>query len=138
MQETNIRILVIDDDHLMRTLIVALVRREGYDNVEAAKSGLEGLKKFLVLKPQIVFLDIEMPELNGIETLRAIKEYGITTQVVMVSATATADRVQSAKEGGASGFIVKPPSQKRIGDAIKSCLERATHDEGDIELFILS
>lgn len=138
MPNSAIRILIVDDDHITLNLLVAMSKREGYQNVEMAKNGRDSLKKFLVQKPHIVFLDIEMPELDGIETLRAIKEYGITTQIVMVSATATADRVSAAKAGGASGFIVKPASQKRIGDAIRACLKRATQEEGDIELFVMS
>lgn len=137
MPSSTTRILVVDDDHLTLTLLTAMLKREGFNNVEVAKNGRDSLKKFLVQKPHIVFLDIEMPELDGIETLRAIKDYGITTQIVMVSATATADRVSAAQKGGASGFIVKPASQKRMADAIHACLKRASKEEGDIELFIL-
>lgn len=137
MPNSAIRILIVDDDHITLSLLVAMARREGYQNVEMAKNGRDSLKKFLVQQPHIVFLDIEMPELNGIETLRAIKKYGIATQIVMVSATATADRVSAAREAGAAGFIVKPASQKRIGDAIQSCLKLRSHEEGDIELFVL-
>lgn len=121
----------------MLTVLVGLIRREGYENIEIAKNGVEALKRFPVLKPHIVLLDIEMPEMDGITALHAIMEYGITTQVVMVSATATAERVEAAKAGGAAGFIVKPVSQKRIGDAIRVCLKRASQVEGDIELFLL-
>jgi len=71
MPESAIRILIVDDEHLTLNLHVSMVRREGYQHVESAKNGHEALKKFLVLKPQIVFLDIEMPDLDGIDTLRA-------------------------------------------------------------------
>ncbi len=138
MPESNTRILIADDDHLTLSLLATTVKREGYPLVEIAKNGHEALKKFLVFKPHIVFLDIEMPELDGIETLCAIKEFGITTQVVMVSAALSADRVKAAREGGAAGFIVKPATQKRLGDAIESCLKIAVKTEGDIELFVLS
>jgi two-component system chemotaxis response regulator CheY len=132
------RILVVDDDRLMLTILVGLIRQEGYEKVAVARDGSEALKKFLVIKPQIVFLDIEMPELDGIETLRAIKEYGINTQVVMISGRPTSVRVEASKEGGAAGFLVKPISQKRIGDAIQACLKRADGIAGDVELFMFS
>jgi two-component system chemotaxis response regulator CheY len=131
-------VLVVDDDRLMLTILVGLIRMEGFEHVDQARDGSEALKKFLVKKPNIVFLDVEMPELDGIETLRAIVDYGTNTQVVMISAHATAARVQAAKEGGAAGFLVKPISQKRIGDAIRACLKRADHVTGDVELFIFS
>lgn len=132
------RILVVDDDRLMLTVLVGLIRREGYENVDQARDGSEALKKFLVQKPNIVFLDVEMPELDGIETLRAIMDYGTNTQVVMISARPTTSRVEAAKEGGAAGFLVKPISQKRIGDAIGACLKRADRVAGEVELFIFS
>ena len=131
------RVLVVDDNHLSVTLIAGLVRRENVAEVFTAKSGFEALEKFPSLAPHIVFLDIDMKEMDGFETLLAIKEFGITTQVVMVSATATPERVKIAREGGAVGFLVKPVSQQRIGDAILSCIERAGQEEGAIDLFFI-
>lgn len=132
------RILVVDDDRLMLTILVGLIRQEGFTNIDQARDGNEALKKFLVGKPQIVFLDIEMPELDGIETLHALKAYGTNTQIVMISALPTAARVEASKAGGAAGFLVKPISQKRIADAIRSCLRRADRITGEVELFIFS
>lgn len=137
MPESDIRILFVDDDHITLTLLVSMARRDGYQNVDTAKSGREALKKFLVFKPDIVFLDIEMPELDGIGTLRAIKQFGFPTQVVMVSATLTADRLSAAKEEGAAGFIVKPASPKRLADAIESCLKLNSQQAGKNELFVV-
>jgi two-component system chemotaxis response regulator CheY len=132
------RILVVDDDRLMLTILVGLIRQEGYTNIDQARDGNEALKKFLVGKPRIVFLDIEMPELDGIETLHAIKAYGTNTQVVMISALPTAARVEASKAGGAAGFLVKPISQKRIADMIETCLKLVDRDTGAVELFIVS
>jgi CheY-like chemotaxis protein len=112
-ETTAPRILVVDDDRLMLTIMVTLIHAEGYLNVDLARDGSEALKKFLLQKPTIVFLDIEMPGFDGIETLRAMMDYGIATQVVMVSGLPSTDRVEAAKRGGAAGFLVKPVSQKR-------------------------
>lgn len=131
-------IMVVDDERLMCTIMLALIHAEGYLKVDLARDGNEALKKFLVQPPKIVFLDIEMPGFNGIDILRAIKDYGINTQVVMMSGLATASRVEAAKQGGAAGFLVKPVTQARVGDAIKCCLKRADQVVGDVELFILS
>lgn len=135
---TDPRILVVDDDRLMLTILVQLIRQEGFNNIDQARDGSEALKKFIVRKPHIVFLDIEMPVLDGIETLRALKEYGTNTQIVMISALPTAARVEASKTGGAAGFLVKPISQKRIADAIHACRRRADRVTGDVELFIFS
>lgn len=130
------RILVVDDDRLMLTLLVSVLRQEGFHLVDKASSGKEGLARYLQMRPDIVFLDIEMPEINGIETLKAIKEFGLVTQVVMVTATPTAQYVQASKEAGAAGFLVKPVSPAKVANAVKSCLESARKEEGDIELFV--
>ena len=123
MNKSEVRILIIDDDQLMRTIIVSLIHREGYESVMTAKSGKEGIEKFLIQRPQIVFLDIDMLGLNGLETLHAIMGTGISTQVVMLSGIATDETVTEARKEGATGFIVKPPSQRKISDAIESYLK---------------
>lgn len=116
-----LNILVVDDDRLMLTLFVGILRREGYHTVETARSGKEALEKLKEQRPDIVFLDIEMPELSGLEALRAIQEMNLGTKVIMVTATPTAQNVLAAKEGGASGFLVKPVSPKKVADAIAAC-----------------
>lgn len=130
------RILIVDDDRLMLTLLVGVLRQEGFVHVDRASSGKEALAKFLQNRPDIVFMDIEMPDLNGIDTLKAIKEFGVVTQVIMVTATPTAQNVKAAQEAGAAGFLVKPVSPAKVAEAVKLCLERARKEEGGIELFI--
>lgn len=130
------RILVVDDDRLMLTLMVGVLRQEGFLDVEKAGNGKQALAKFLQIRPDIVFLDIEMPDVSGLETLQAIKAFGIITQVVMVTATPTAQNVRSAQESGAAGFLVKPVSPAKVANAVKACLARARQEEGAIELFI--
>ena len=116
-----IQILVVDDDRLMLTLFVGILRREGYTTVETARSGQEALAKLKDHRPDLIFLDIEMPGLSGLEALRAIQELNLGTKVVMVTATPTTQNVLAAKDGGASGFLVKPLSPKKVADAIADC-----------------
>jgi two-component system chemotaxis response regulator CheY len=117
----KLHILVVDDDRVMLTLFVGVLRHEGYGSVDIARNGEEALAKLKDRPPDIVFLDIEMPDLGGLDALKAIKELGIPTKVVMVTATPTAHNVKAAKEGGASGFLVKPVSPKKVADAIRFC-----------------
>jgi len=131
------RILIVDDDRLMLTLLIGVLRHEGFHHLESAMSGKQALVKLLQFRPDIVFLDIEMPGINGIETLRAIKKLGVVTQVVMVTATPTAQHVSDAKKGGAAGFLVKPVSPAKVAAAVKSCHEKTHQEEGEIELFVL-
>ena len=116
------KILLIDDSSTMRKIqrrVLSEMNPE-YDVVEAG-NGKEALEKLKENRPDIVFLDIEMPELSGLDALRAIQELGTETKVVMVTATPTAQNVLAAREGGASGFLVKPVSPKKVAEAIKAC-----------------
>lgn len=87
MMDSKTRVLLVDDERTMLMILLDLLRKEGYENVEFAKSGNEALKKIPIFKPNVVFLNIEMPELDGFMTLEAIKEFGINTQVVMIGGT---------------------------------------------------
>ncbi len=122
MAVSALRVLIVDDNQFSLSLLAALVRSEAVANIKLAKSGRDALAICQDLNPHIIFLDIQMPEMDGIETLHAIRELGIDTQVVMVSATATADIVKAVKEGNITGYIVKPVSQQRVGDAIRACI----------------
>jgi CheY-like chemotaxis protein len=136
MNQREVKIMVVDDDRVMLTLLTGIIHREGYRVKAAVSNGRDAIGKFLELQPDIVFLDIEMPVMNGLETLKAIKEYGILSQVVMVSSSPTSQRVLAAREHGAAGFLVKPLSARKVADAIRLCLERATGNAGDVELFV--
>ncbi len=120
----------------MLTLLGGVLHREGYICVEKAHNGKEAMEKALLFRPEIVFLDIEMPDFNGIDILKAIKEFGVITQIVMVTAVPTAQYVKDAKEHGAAGFLVKPISSGRIVDAIKLCAAKSSQEVGAIELFV--
>ncbi len=117
------RILVVDDDRLMLTLLVGVLRQEGFNLVTKASSGAEALEKCKAEAPDIVFLDIEMPGMNGLETFEALQKEGIASQVILVSASPKTNYVIAAKNHQAAGFIVKPASPKVISDAIAKCLK---------------
>ena len=119
------RILVVDDDRLMLTLLIGVLRQEGFHNIAKASSGAEALEKCQESPPDIVFMDIEMPGKNGNEPQDALKKQAIQSQVVLVSATPKTQYVMEAKELNAAGFVVKPMSAKVVSDAIAKCLKQA-------------
>lgn len=124
------RILVVDDDRLMLTLLVGVLRQEGFHQVDKAFSGMETLEKCRAEPPDIIFLDIEMPGMSGIETLKTLQDQRIPSQVVLVSASPTAEYVMAAKDNHVAGFIVKPVSPKTISEAIAKCLKNAASSKG--------
>jgi len=113
-----------------------MLRADGFKKYIIAKDGTDATKKFVSYKPDIVFLDIDMPKIDGIETLRRIKEYGIKTQIIMLSGFSRADWVKASTEGGASAFLVKPISQKRLHTVLTECAKRKSQSSDNVELFI--
>ena len=102
------KLLIVDDSAFMRKVISDLVKEiSGIEVVGIARNGLDALEIIPKLKPDIITLDVEMPKLNGLETLKIIKEkYNIP--VIMVSSHAGADITIEALEIGAVDFIEKP------------------------------
>lgn len=129
-----ISVLVCDDSALMRKLIREIIETDSRLNVVAtAFNGMFALKKIPVVKPDIIILDIEMPEMNGIEFLKARKEQGIEIPVIILSSIARkgAQVTMQALELGASDFILKPSgSISRDIDKVGDQLRRLIHIYG--------
>jgi two-component system chemotaxis response regulator CheY len=106
--EKNIRVLIIDDNEMMRDLLRLTLRTDGYDVVGAAADGATGLEMVAKFKPHLVCLDIDMPKISGINVLKMIKSKLPETAVLMISGKNETDVVKQALAEGASGFILKP------------------------------
>lgn len=113
------RILVVDDASFMRLMLKDILARNGFDVVGEAASGQEAVRLVESLKPDIVTLDITMPDMDGIETLKAIARLGVTVRVVVVSALGQQGLVLDAMSAGAVDFVVKPFQAERLVDAVK-------------------
>jgi len=102
------RVLIVDDAAFMRVSIKNMLTKHGYEVVGEAENGKVAVQKFQELAPDIVTMDITMPEMNGLESLKAILALQPSAQVVMVSAMGQESMVREAVIAGARGFIVKP------------------------------
>ena len=100
-------ILVIDDQPGIRRLLVEVLSEEGYSVVEAA-NGYDGLQKAKDHRPGLILMDMKMPGMDGIETLKELKNLGIGDKVIMMTAYGELDLVTEAKEIGAADYITKP------------------------------
>ncbi len=119
MSEKLKRVLIVDDNDVMRTLLRAILRSENqFEVVGEARNGLAAVEMNERMKPDIVCLDVVMPEMDGLEALRAIKQKRPETQVVMITGTPSAGNVQEAMSLGANGFIIKPFNAARIIDTL--------------------
>jgi len=114
------RILVIDDEPQVGMIFSKVLQAAGYE-VVAAETGEEGLKK-LDTKPDVVFLDIKLPGIDGIETLRRMRKISPDIPVVMMTAFQTVDTAVESMRLGACDYLIKPLDNNRIKEVVKHAL----------------
>ena len=117
------KILVIDDERSIRNSMKDILQHEGHE-VVLAENGMEGLVSVKSEKPDIVFCDIKMPKMEGIEVLERIKEFSADTPVIMISGHGTIDTAIEAIRKGAYDFIEKPLDLNRILITIKNATDK--------------
>ena len=115
-------ILIVDDAAFMRMMIKDVLTKNNYNVVGEAENGKKGIEKFQELDPELVIMDITMPEVNGIEAVKKIKEIDASANVIMCSAMGQQAMVIEAIQAGAKDFIVKPFQADRIIEAVKKAL----------------
>ncbi|HEX5803694.1 MAG TPA: response regulator [Azospira sp.] len=112
------KILIVDDNDLMRTLLRGILRGEDYEIVGEARNGLQAVEAVQRYEPDIVCLDVMMPEMDGLEALQVIKEAKPETVVVMITGSPSKENVQESIQGGAAGFIIKPFNAAKVLDTL--------------------
>ena len=116
------RVLVVDDAVFMRMTIRKMIEPEGYEVAGEAGNGVEAVHRYMDIQPDVVLLDITMPEMNGIDALKRIKEFDPKAKVIMCSAMGQQVMVAQAIQSGAKDFVVKPFEKDRVLAAIKRVL----------------
>ena len=106
----------------MRTLLKNILFSGGHTIVGEAGDGEEGDTKYKELKPDLVTMDIVMPKLNGIEALKAIKEFDPAAKIVMCTAVGQEQMVKLAIKTGAKGYIIKPFQAPKVLEEVKNVL----------------
>ena len=113
------KVLIVDDAAFMRISIKNMLTKNGYEVVGEAENGLIGIELYKELQPDIVTMDITMPEMSGLDALKEITKIDPQAKIVMVSAMGQEAMVREAIVSGAKGFIVKPFKEEGIIAAIK-------------------
>jgi len=116
------RILIVDDAAFMRMMIRDILSKNGYEVVGEANDGAQAIEKFKELRPDLITMDITMPEMDGIAALKEIKQLDPNAKVIMCSAMGQQAMVIDAIQAGAKDFIVKPFQADRVIEAIKKTL----------------
>ena len=112
-------ILICDDAAFMRMMLKDILVKEGFEVVGEAVNGADGVEKYNSLKPDLVTMDITMPEMDGIAALKAIRASDPAAKVIMCSAMGQQAMVVESIQAGARDFIVKPFQKDRVIEAIK-------------------
>ena len=117
------RILVVDDAAFMRMMIKDILTKNDYEVVGEAENGLKAIEKYKELTPDLVLMDITMPELDGIQAVKQIKAHDPAAKVIMCSAMGQQAMVIESIQAGAKDFIVKPFQAERVIEAIQKVLK---------------
>lgn len=113
------RILIVDDSQFMRRIIKSIIENTDYEVCGEANDGKEGYLLYQQLKPDMVTLDITMPECNGLECLQKIIDYDSKAKVIMCSAMGQKIMVMEAMKIGAKDFVIKPFQKERVIETLK-------------------
>jgi two-component system chemotaxis response regulator CheY len=116
------RVLIVDDAIFMRMKLKDILEKGGFEVVAEAQNGLEAVDKYKTEMPDIVTLDITMPEMDGITALKKIKIIDPSAKVIMCSAMGQQSMVMDAIQAGASDFIVKPFETERVLQSVNKTI----------------
>ncbi|MDD2457535.1 MAG: response regulator [Eubacteriales bacterium] len=112
------KVLIVDDAAFMRLTIRNMLEKNGYEVVGEAENGQVAITKYHALNPDIVTMDITMPEVDGLAALKAIRQINPQAQIIMMSAMGQQAMVKEAVVAGARGFIVKPFKEETVLQAL--------------------
>ena len=115
-------ILIVDDAAFMRMMIKEVLTKNGFNVVGEAENGKIAMDKYKELNPDLVIMDITMPEVNGIDALKGIRAINGSAKVIMCSAMGQQAMVIEAIQNGAKDFIVKPFQADRVCEAVRKVL----------------
>ncbi|MDK2798571.1 MAG: two-component system, chemotaxis family, chemotaxis protein CheY [Clostridiales bacterium] len=116
------RILIVDDAAFMRMMIKDILSKNGYEVVGEAENGAKAIEKYNELTPDLIIMDITMPEVDGIQAVKEIKKINGDAKIIMCSAMGQQAMVIESIQAGAKDFIVKPFQAERVLEAIKKVL----------------
>lgn len=111
-------VMIVDDAAFMRMKLKDILEKNGYNVVAEAQNGIEAIEKYKTEKPNLVTMDITMPEMDGVDALKEIRAFDPTARVVMCSAMGQQGMVMDAIRSGAVDFIVKPFDSDRVIKAL--------------------
>ena len=127
------KILIVDDTSMMRFVLKEILIHFAdidSENIFEAGSGIEAIRRYKLFQPDAVFLDIAMPDLDGIEALKELMKLDPAAKVIMITASGEGANVRKCLAEGALDYIIKPPSPERVVSALKKAFTRVIEAGG--------
>ena len=115
-------VLICDDAIFMRTMVADILQKAGFEVIGQAETGLQAIEKYKQLKPDLVTMDIVMPDMGGIDAVREIVKQDPDAKILMCSAMGQQALVVEAIQAGAKDFVVKPFQPSRVLEAVQRVL----------------
>ncbi|HEY8345506.1 MAG TPA: response regulator [Bacillota bacterium] len=117
------RIMLVDDAQVIRLMLTRILKDAGYEIAGEAGNGVEAVAKYGEVKPDLVTMDITMPEMSGIDAVREIIKQDPNAKIIMCSAMGQKSMVLEAIEAGAKNFIIKPFDPEKVVEVVRAVLE---------------
>jgi two-component system chemotaxis response regulator CheY len=122
MDRVSFRFLVVDDSEFARRNMTKILASVGGEEAGSAGNGREAIEQYVKLKPDLVFMDITMPEMEGVEAVQGILHRDASAKIVMVSSNGYQEMIKAALESGAKHFLVKPVEPAQVASVVSFVL----------------
>ncbi|WP_456474469.1 response regulator [Candidatus Pyrohabitans sp.] len=122
----SLRVLIADDAAFMRNMLKKILKQAGYEVVGEASSGVEAVEKYKEVRPDIMTMDIVMPEKDGIEAVKEIIDYDPNARIIICSALGQQSMIIEAIQAGAKDYIIKPFQPGKLVESIKKVVHRTS------------
>lgn len=126
LPHADARILLVEDNHLIRQMLRDVLAEAGYKRIDEAPDGDCGLKKAAQTQPQLVCLDMFLPDTDGVDVLAELKRCAPETQVLVLTARRDRETVEACVKGGAAAYIIKPFEADTILKTVERLLDAKT------------
>ncbi len=114
-------VLIVDDSRTSRRILRDILEKAGYEVVGEAVNGQDGFDQYVKLEPDVVTMDITMPQVDGLESLKLIRKFNPNAKVIMITAAGQKEKMVEAVKYGAVEFIAKPFMESSVLEALKHC-----------------
>jgi two-component system, chemotaxis family, chemotaxis protein CheY len=125
-----LKILVVDDSLIMRRNITKTIESLGHKVVGEAKDGVESMALYVSLKPDLVTMDITMPEMDGITAVKELRKIDADVKIIMLTSHGQEEMVINAIRSGASGYLLKPVKSSKLRDSIRKVFPALIDERG--------